>query len=283
MPIDFTSQQYAYPKQARNGTYPLFATNSSNGFDRVEPLVTPDILISDWLFGVPLYDRINKRQITNDDLKRVINRAVCQLELDLKINIFPVQRDIKLPFDSSLFRAFGHIEIPFKPVQTLLNFYIEDADQINTYQFPPQIIDTGNLTLGQLNFGPVTIATADGAVLNSLAAGSGGTLILTNYINLAWIPQFFILQCITGFKENEIPTVVNELIAITAALEIFSRVSVLFKNNSQSIGHDGLSQSISGPGPAVFNQRIDQLQAKKAQMLDQLRHTFYNSIMVSNI
>jgi hypothetical protein len=283
MPIDFTIPQYNQSKTANSSIYPLFAQSTGNNFDRIEPLVTPDILISDWLFSVPLYDRVNKRQITKEDLKRVINRAVNQCELDLKINIFPVQRSYKMPFDASLFRQFGYTELPTKPIYCLLDVFIEDSNFNNTYQFPPQIIDTSNLTLGMVSFGPVSIATANGNVLNTLAASGGGSLILTTFINLNFIPQFMRWEYISGFPENQIPTSLNEVIGITAALEIFSRIAPMFKTNSQSLSHDALSQSTSGPGPNTFNNRIDQLQAKRAQLLKQLKHTFYNSIMVSNV
>lgn len=283
MPIDFNSPAYNSSKTTKGSVYPLFCTDTADNFDRIEELVTPDILRADWLFSVPLYDKVNKRPITDIDLKRVINRAISQLELDLKINIFPAQRDIKIPFDSSLFRSFGATEIPYKPVNTLLNMYIEDADNNNTFTFPSQIIDCSNLAVGFLSFGPVTIATPNGAVLNSAASGSGGTLVLTQFINLSWIPQFFVLQVITGFPENKVPTVINELIGITSALEIFSRVAPLFKVNSQSLGHDSLSQSVSGPGTNVFARRIEELQAKRKQMLDQVKHHFYSSIIVSNV
>jgi hypothetical protein len=97
------------------------------------------------------------------------------------------------------------------------------------------------------------------------------------------MPAFYVVDCITGFPDNQIPGVVNELIGITAGIEVLSRVSPLFKVNSQSISHDGLSQSVSGPGPQVYANRINDLKEKKASMLKQLKHTFYNSVFVSNI
>lgn len=263
--------------------YPIHAVDTSGNFDRIEPLITPEILIKDWLFAVPLYDRVTNTKLTHEDLKRAIKRAINQLELDLKINIFPLRRQIKMPFDYALFKYFGHLEIPYKPINTLLSVYIEDSNFNNIYTFPPSIIETRNMWMGQLNFGPITIQTPTGLVFNEAAGAGGGALLLVQTVYLSSMPAFYVVDCITGFPDGQIPTIINELIGITAAIEVLSKVSPLFKVNSQSISHDGLSQSVSGPGPQVFAARIADLKEKKNQMLKQMKHLFYNSIFVSNI
>jgi hypothetical protein len=270
-------------KTGGGSVYPIHAVDTSGNFDRIEPLITPEILIKDWLFAVPLYDRVTNTRMTNEDLKRTIVRAIRQLELELKINIFPVERQIKMPFDYALFKYFGHLEIPYKPIHTLLSLYLEDSNFNNIYTFPPSIIETRNMWMGQLNFGPVTVQTPTGLVFNEAAGGGGGVLLLVQTMMATSMPAFYVIDCITGFPDSQIPGVINELIGITAALEVISRVSPIFKVNSQSISHDGLSQSISGPGPQVFAARIADLKEKKAGMLKQLKHLFYNSIFVSNI
>lgn len=270
-------------KTGGGSIYPLSAVDTSGNFNRIEPLITPDILIKDWLFAVPLHDQRTNTRITPEDLKRTINRAISQLEMDLKINIFPVERKIKMPFDYALFKYYGHLEIPFKPIHTLLNLSIEDSNFNVIYTFPPSIIETRNMWMGQLNFGPVTVQTSNGMVFNEAAGAYGGSLLLVASNYAQSMPAFYLVDCITGFPENQIPTVVNELIGITAAIEILSKIQPLFKVNSQSISHDGLSQSVSGPGPQVFANRINDLAMKKKQMLNQLKHIFYNAVVVSNI
>lgn len=270
-------------KTSGGSIYPIQAVDTSGNFNRIEPLITPEILTKDWLYGVPLYDRVTNTRITPEDLKRTINRAINQLEMDLKINIFPVRREVKLPFDYALFKYYGHLEIPHKPIHTLINLYIEDSNFNNIYTFPPSIIETRNMWQGQINFGPVTVQTPTGLVFNEAAGQNGGVLLLVQSTYLQSMPAFYVVNCITGFPENQIPTVVNELIGMTAAIELLSRISPTFKVNSQSISHDGLSQSISGPGPQIFAPRINDLKEKKAKMLSQLKHMFYNSIVVSNI
>lgn len=263
--------------------YPISAVDTSGNFDRIEPLITPEILKEDWLFAVPLFDPKTQTRITNDMLKRIIVRATSQLELDLKINIAPVRRKVKLAYDRNLARYFNHLEVPYKPINTLLGVSIEDSNYNTLYTFPPAIIETRNMWQGQINFGPITQGIQSGTILNNGSYMGGNGLLLIENCYMQSAPAFWVVDCITGFPENGIPTVINELIGITAAIEVLSKIQVLFKTNSQSLSHDGISQSTSGPGPQVFANRINDLKEKKAAMLDQVKHIFYNSVFVSNI
>lgn len=270
-------------KTGGGSIYPVSAIDTSGTFDRIEPLITPEILRKDWLYAVPLFDRLTNTRITDEDIKRTIKRAMNEAERQLKINIIPVRRAVKMPFDYALFKYYGHLEIPYKPITTLFKLYIEDCNFNNIYTFPPGIIETRNMWMGQINFGPITVQTPSGLVFNEAAGGGGGVLLLVQSNYNQSMPAFYVVDCETGFPENKIPVGINELIAINAAIEIMSRVSPTFKVNSQSISHDGLSQSVSGPGPQIFAARIADLKEKRAELLDQFKHTFYNSIFVSNI
>lgn len=263
--------------------YPISAVDTSGNFDRIEPLITPEILKEDWLFAVPLFDPKTQTRITNDMLKRMIVRATSQLEMDLKINIAPVRRKVKLAYDRNLARYFNHLEVPYKPINTLLGVSIEDSNYNTLYTFPPAIIEVRNMWQGQINFGPITQGIQSGTILNNGSYMGGNGLLLIENCYMQSAPAFWVVDCITGFPENGIPTVINELIGITAAIEVLSKIQVLFKTNSQSLSHDGISQSTSGPGPQVFANRINDLKEKKASMLDQIKHIFGAAVICSNI
>jgi len=276
-----------YPKSSGVDTsvYPLFATPNSSPFGRVEPFLTPEMLLKDHLFGVKLKDPVTKQELNYEDLKRAINRAVNAIELALNINIFPVERSLKLPFDRSLFRSFGLVELAFKPILSLNSFSIESSDGVNQFEFPASWIETGNLHLGQLNFGQIALATPVGSV-NSFAGNAGiasSPLVLTAYLNVGFIPQFYRVKVTTGFPENKIPTSINELIGIQTALDILSRMGILFRTSGTSLSQDGISQSISGPGNTIYKLRYDELSARKAELISQIRSYFYSGIFVSNV
>ncbi len=79
-----------YNKESRGSVYPLFATASGAPFTRVEPMLTPEIVLKDFLFGIRLKDPINKQEYTAVDIKRAITRATNAVELALNINISPL-------------------------------------------------------------------------------------------------------------------------------------------------------------------------------------------------
>lgn len=274
-----------YPKDSVGSVYPLFASSAGQGFNRVEPLITPEILQKDFLFAVKLKDPITKQEINTADLQRTIIRSVNAIELALNINILPIERSMKMPFDRALFQSFGHMELPFKPILSLNEFAIESSDGVQQFPFPASWIETSNLHLGQLNFGNIALQTPVGGV-NSYAGSAGigsSPLVLTSYLNLGWLPQFYRIKFVTGFPENQIPTSINELIGIQGALDILSRVGILFRTSGTSISQDSISQSISGPGSNLYKQRIDELQMRKKELVNQIKAMFYNSIFVSNV
>ncbi len=274
-----------FPKESVGSVYPLFASAAGQAFNRVEPLITPDIVVADFLFGIRLKDPVTKQEITVPGIQRAIIRAINAIELALNINVTPLERSIKIPFDKSLFRSFGHAELPFKPITQLNSFTIESSDGVQQFPFPASWIETSNLHLGQINFGNIALQTPVGAV-NSYAGSAGigsSPLVLTTYLNLGWIPQFYRVTFVTGFPENQVPVFINELIGVQTALDILSRMGPIFRTSGTSLSQDGISQSISGPGSNLYKQRLDELGARKAELISQIRSYFYASIFVSNV
>jgi len=274
-----------FPKDSVGSVYPLFASSAGQQFNRVEPMLTVDILKTDFLFGVRLRDPLTKQELQDADLKRAIIRATNAIELALNINITPLERSIKMPFDRSLFRSFGHMELPFKPILSLNSFTIESSDGVEQFPFPASWIETSNMHLGQINFGNIALQTPVGGI-NSYAGSAGigsSPLVLTSYLNLGWLPAFYRVKFVTGFPENQIPVFINELIGVQTALDILSRMGPILRTSGTSLSQDGISQSISGPGNQQYQLRLAELQARKAELISQVRSYFYASMFVSNI
>src|ERR1035437_7474181 len=116
-----SSDTSQYSKASVGSVYPLFAINGSGALSRVQPLITVEEFKSDYLFGVRLYDTVNKRAITDTELKRCLIRAMNNVEMSLGLTISPIQRSIKLPFDRALFNSFGHLEVGVKPILSIDN------------------------------------------------------------------------------------------------------------------------------------------------------------------
>jgi len=270
-------------KASVGSVYPIYASAGSGALSRVEPLITVEEFKSDYLIGVRLYDIINKRPITDSDLKRCLIRAMNNVEMSLNLNITPLQRTLKMPFDRLLFNAFGHMEIPVRPILSIDKMSIESADLTDQFIFPANLLETSNLHMGLITFGAISIMTPTGLVNSAGGPGGQSPLVLTSYMNVSWIPAFYRILVTTGFPENQIPVIVNEMIGVTAAIDMLSRIGVMFRATGTSLGQDGINQSISGPGPNIYLARIQQLQQRQDQIRDQLRSYYYNDIFVSNV
>lgn len=97
------------------------------------------------------------------------------------------------------------------------------------------------------------------------------------------IPAYWFCKWTSGFDENAIPVTINDLIGCYATLEILSLIGPLRPYNSQSIGIDGTSQGVSGPGPALYKQRVDELTQRIAELKDIVKARFTQKLVMSHI
>src|SRR6185369_13911889 len=101
---------------------------------------------------------------------------------------------------------------------------------------------------------------------------TGGAFFLSILGNRQWIPAYWKITYTSGFKDGMVPRVINELISTIAAMEILSQLAATYARvQSHSLGIDGLSQSVSTPGPAVFQVRIQELTDKRKALVGKIR------------
>jgi hypothetical protein len=100
------------------------------------------------------------------------------------------------------------------------------------------------------------------------AYGGAASALLTAFNQLSWMPAFWYVKFTTGFDENAIPSVINNLIGSKVALKILSQLGPTQKISSKSIGIDGVSQSVSGMGPQQFSLRVNDLKEDIAALKD---------------
>lgn len=277
MSVDYTNS-----RSSLGCVYPLYASDAGGNFNRYEPLITPSVLKSVYLFGISLTSPVTKQTLKDDDLKRILDIATNRAELLIKINISPVQRKIRMAFDKNMYNNFGSLDMPFRPILSVEEVAIVDSGDPprNIFVFPPQMIETGNFQTGLITFGTFTNNYQYG---NNTYYNGGALLpgIFTNCYSLGWMPAFFTVTCTTGFPEDKTPGVINDLIGTIAAMDILSMLGPLLRLNSQSLGIDGLSQSQSGPGSNLYALRLADLNKRLDQLVKNLTNIYYNSIFVS--
>lgn len=272
-------------KQSKNyGTalYPVHCDESSGLIRRSEAILTPELLRSRFLKGIPLTFP-NGDTFSDADLKDKIMLAINETELLLNMTVTREKFREKTPFDKSLYDAFIHIKAEHGPLLTIEHLQITTADRNNIFEIPPAWIETSNFAKRLINVIPLLAAFGVNSVQGSVS--NAGIAFLTIIGGLGWVPAYWEISYTAGmsFKEGQVPVVVNELIGCIAAIDALSLIAPSNIYNSQSLSQDGISQSSSGPGPRLYELRISELEDKKNKLISKLKGIFSGKFFIGNI
>jgi hypothetical protein len=277
---------YATSKGNIGNVYPENAIDGE--LSRVEPIITPEQLKNRHLFGIPLVSRmpdpITKRHqvMTAEILADIIVGAVEQAEKECKIDISPVQRRIKMPFNRMDYDQFGFLTIPNRPIASIEKISITPANGVDVFIMPLEWLETAYFNRGQINIIPMT-AAIQGATSTS-GAIPASVFFLSIIGPRTWIPAWWQIEFTCGFKDGMVPRLVNEMIGTIAAMEVLSQMAATYASSqSHSLGIDGMSQSVSTPGPNLFKPRMDDLQLKHDRIRGRIRSLYQTGIFASNI
>ena len=276
--MSFVSEE-DYPKDYGTATYPVLAKNVSNVIQRVEPILTPEKLVSRYLKGLDLSD------YSKDDLKDKIHLAMNEVEILIDVPITPIRRKEKHPFDRNLYTKFIHIMTNFGPIIEINKLCIQSSNNKNIFTIPPDWIESARFFQKQINVIPLTVVGATAITSGQPTGAAGLAFIAAMNGGIHWVPSYWEVEYTTGVcsKEGHVPVVVNELIGVIAAIEILGNLGPLNPNTSVAVSHDGISQSSSNPGPAVYQTRIGELQGRKDELTKKIRKVYYNKYFMSNI
>lgn len=255
----------------------------------LEPLLTPEKLIKMHLWGIPLRSNmphpVTKKPdvLTPDDLKDFIIEAVSLCENDSNVHIFPRQHEEGQPFDRVQYQRFGYFQLRERPIHSIQKLTVNTATNDDVYNVPLEWIDTKLLHHGQINILPLTMSMRNGAQA-PLLAGPGGSAFLSIFGNNPWIASFWKVVYTTGFPDGQIPKIINQYIGVQAAMEILSLLGATFsKTTSMSLGLDGMSQSVSTPGPNIYANRLKELSDKRDRIKGRLQHQLGLGIIIDNV
>lgn len=264
-------------KSGIGAVYPEHAVDTA--LQRLEPMIGPDELQSRHLFGISLVSQMKdpitgkNQMMTPEGLRDIIEGAAQQAELELGIDIFPVQHKEKHPYDKNLYEAYGYVQLEHRPVASIQALTVNGATQQDLYSIPLEWIEISYLPRGQINLVPMTGAFIYGGTIPTTAAG--GAFFMSLFGNQHWIPAFWQVVYTTGYPDGMVPRVVNELIGTLAAMEVLSMLGTTYaRSQGHSLGIDGLSQSVSSLGPNLFQPRIAELQAKKDKLVNKIKSLY---------
>lgn len=277
---------YSNTKGPPGAIAPDNALETSNS--AVEPLLTATQLKQRYLFGLPLFSQIKDpitgktQQITDPIINDIIQGCVSQIETEFKIDIMPIKRRQKFPFDRFEYDSWGFFKLPHTPVSCIDRLSITPANGLDVYQIPNDWIETAYLINGQVNIIPIGIGSVYQGLISSTPVNGAWFLSALQFTN--WLPAYWQFDYTTGYPNGQVPRVINEMIGCLAAIEILGMLGTTYaKATSYSLGIDGMSQSISGPGPNLFQVRIEALQAKYEKLGKRLRGFYQQKIFTDTI
>lgn len=248
-------------------------------FQRTEPILTPDQLIRRFLWGIDLSSQMKDPftgkpvRWTPDMVKDIIDGAIVTAEAELGIFIRPVLFREKHPFDRFAYNSYGYFNVRNRPVSKVVSIAVTPPNGQNVYSMPLEWVETAYLPRGQVNIIPMTAAQVGGDSTGiSPASSNGGSFYLTVVQNRGWVPAYWQIEYLAGYGDGMVPRLVNDLIGAVAAMEMLSMLATTYaKVQSHSLGIDGLSQSVSTPGPQIFKVRMEELEKKRLLLVKKLK------------
>ena len=272
---------YSDSKNFGNKTYPVNAFATSDLVQRSEPMLTPDMLISRFLKS---QEKEIRAKYSNEELQDQINLAVNEFEMMSGLKVNKVQDRERVPFDRDLYKSFVYVKTKHGPILSIEEFEIQSSNGENIYKLPAEWIEVGYAHQRQLNLVPI-LSIFGAAGLQDGRASNAGLIFLQAINNFQWLPSFFTIKYTYGLSntEGQVPIPVNQIVGMTAAIELLSELQSANKYNSTSVGQDGLSQSASSAGPKIYVQRIEDLTGKRDKALSRLKAVFSNKYFLSNI
>ena len=258
--------------------YPVEANVTTSLLKRCEPLLTPELLKSRYLKGIDV------SKYTEPELKQEIELAMNEFETMTDLFVTKVQMRERIPFDRQAYKSFVYFKLNNGPILSIEEILIESSNGENIYKLPPDWIEVGFAHKRQINLIPI-LSIFGAAGLQDGQASNAGLIFIQAVNNFRWLPAFYTVKYTVGLshKDGEVPVVVNDIIGLTAAIEILSSVQTKFRNNSVSISQDGVTQSSSGPGPKTFVPRIEELTERRDKLLKKVRAQFHQKYFLSNI
>jgi hypothetical protein len=256
---------------------------------RIEPILTPRQLRKQFLFGIPLVSQIPNPltgvpdQLEDEDLKEIIERSIGLIEMDSKIDIFPVKRSEKKPFDRNEMADLGYMRSNYRPIHSIDKLTIAPGNSSDILTIAPEWLAKDGWVRGEIRIIPTLNTVISGGYIPADGAVGQGSAFVALMGTKNWLASFWTLEYTTGFADGRVPRALNELVGCYAAIDVLSLLATTNRSNSQSLGMDGFSQSVSNAGPDVYTPRIKLLTEKRDALLKKFRAVYGNKYVLSNI
>lgn len=285
-------------KKNISATAPEGTIDSAQSFETMQPLYTGKDVRENFLFGIPMTAPLTGDKITDKMLDKYVQRAINLVESESKIDLQPRIKRTRQPFHAKDYIHYIHIEIPHKPIRKVISVSISAANYADTpdanqdypnglrlYQMPLEWIDMAHATRGIINVNPFSPAFSPVGAATEF--GTAGATPITHFLGqMSFIPGFWNIEVLTGVaceKTGNIPVSFNELIGMKAAMLALDNLIPMFRVSSQSLGIDGLSQSVSDNLFNLLGNKRKQLEMDYDKLLKTLKTNYSQRFFMTSV
>lgn len=258
----------------KKGQFPVWAPDGNDitgKFERYKPVPEANDLKNGALFGIPLKSQLTGQEVTDPMIKKYIDSAVSEIEHELDLYITPVEFVEKHDYRKHEFTwNYNYLQLNHPNVITVskVELSFSNTEEQGFVDFPLEHVHI------MPQEGVMQLVPAFGTSLSGflLSAFSGTQFHALRAIGLNEFPGGVRVTYTSGFEENKVPAAIVELIENIAAYKLLTFVGpLLFPYNSIGISLDGVSQSVSSPGPQFMAQRIKDLEAIIEKQKDSIK------------
>ena len=258
-----------------------FGTTDAQGepsFGRFGPIIDVGRFKQEYLFGIPLTSSLTGETVSDNTLKKFIEKGISDFETSVRIHVNPVKHTDRFDFERADDLRFGTRRVmrwPILKVERLAALWPGrnealsevDPDQSQEIEYP-----TSWVTM-QGDTGLIRIVPNSGSLVNAdvnfLASSAYRTVVLGG---LKGWPNMWRMTYIAGFDRDKVPEAVNDLIGVLGSIKFLSMMGpIIFPVATQSIGLDGMSQSVGTAGPQWLAGRMNELIAERDRLVQQLK------------
>jgi hypothetical protein len=191
----------------------------------------------------------------------------------------------RLPYDRDLYHSFLYFKCHHGPILSVEEVSVTSSNGEQIYVLPPTWIEMGNaMNKRQINIIPIlSIFGATGLVDGR--PSNAGLVFLQAISCYRFLPAFWNIKYTSGVSKTEgkVPIIINDLIGMTATIEILSSLQAKITVNQTSISQDSISQSSAGPGNKTYLPRIDELKESRERMLRKIKAMFSSKYHLTTI
>lgn len=211
--------------------------------NRVEPLITVKQLRERYVFGIDTTDG-QGRELPDDAWQSYLDTAISMLEHDLDISIIPREHvgdcAEKKDYNANDYWQWSYFQLNNLPVIEVKNIKAVYPNS-NILSYPKEWYKL------QKHDGILRIIPNSGSIAN-FQVDAGGQYFPEIFRYNGMVPLVWEIEYVSGFENGKVPALINTAIGLIAAMIALNNLADLILGTgiqSQSIGLDGLSQSVS--------------------------------------